>query len=1370
VVLLLLPCLFLWPALIGRAVLLPLDNLLAMQPWRSLLPGIDPGFTTPHNALIGDMIVQNLGWKRFLAVQLRHGHLPLWNPDMLGGAPFLAAGQYQVLYPLGAFFLLLPAAWAYGPYTALHLALAGIFTFGYLRLIGERRPGALVGAIAFAFCGSLVTSILWPQMIGGMVWLPAVLACIELVRRDEERPGPVPHSSSPHLLISPSSRRLLAVVVGALAIALQILAGHLEISFYVLFTTAAYAAWRLAPLFWRRTWRAGFTQTGILLLMGLLGIGLAGAQLLPFVEAISRNFREGSATLADVRGWALPLRQIVAYVVPDCFGNPAQHQYLDLFSGHVVPVGTAADGSPTSPPRTAFWGIKNYVEAASYVGIVPLLLAPLGLFGRRNRYAAFFGIAAVVALLLAFGTPLYGVLFRLVPGFGQIHTAFRWVYVYSFAVAVLAALGTNWLLEQAARPRPALGARLYAAAALTGGAAALAAALGVFALKNRIAQVLQGRIAADAARPKPWFLAAQLHDGREWLSLIWAHCAWAALVLFLGAALLVLVLALRKRPVLRRTVAYLFPAIVVIDLFVVNGSFNTMADPHLLGMVAPPNHGQPAATIPPSLATLQALAQSDPPFRIASFGPEDVLPPNTAMLYGLQDVRGYDTIVLKRYAAYLNLIEPQLTNLNLYSQTTKTFQNAATLHSPLFRLLGVRYVLSSETIPGDDVQLVSPGPINVYAVPAALPRAFLVGTAQAVRDESAALAAVQQPGFDPARQVIVEGPPALAMTGGTSGGAVRITNYAADSVALDVTTTGPGYLVLADTYFPSWTAQVRPMGEPDAAWQQAAVLPADEAFRAIRLAPGHWTVQFRYQPLSFRTGLVISSLAGGVLLLLLAAAGWGSLGRRLDWQGTAARRVAKNIVSPMLSNFTNKLLDFGFNIFTAALIGPSGIGRYAEAVSIYSILATLQDFGLGTITVRDVASDRNLAARYFKNTLVVRWLLAVAVLPLAAAVAAIGWRLRTYDEQTLLALGLLVAGFFPGSLASAASAHLRANENFETASFVEVAGNLLRILIGTFTLLLGWNILGLALTSLIVNLFSALMLAGAVRASTLWREGALDGVFCRYLVRESFTLMLNNMLNLAFFRLDVILLSFLTNASAVGYYSVAYKFIDGVGFVSAYLTGALFPVMSRLARESLVGLRELYLFALRLLIAIALPVMAVMLVLADRIIELFYPQFPQSIAALRILILFLPFSYVNGVTQYALIAVDKQRRITKAFVAGVVFNVVANVIFIPHFGINAAAAVTVLSEVVLLVPFLSGMWPLLKPLPLAQLTVRPALAALGAGVVALALHRSPFILALPAAMATYPILLLLFGGLPAAERRQLANLFARRPVQVGEAG
>ena len=73
--------------------------------------------------------------------------------------------------------------------------------------------------------------------------------------------------------------------------------------------------------------------------------------------------------------------------------------------------------------------------------------------------------------------------------------------------------------------------------------------------------------------------------------------------------------------------------------------------------------------------------------------------------------------------------------------------------------------------------------------------------------------------------------------------------------------------------------------------------------------------------------------------------------------------------------------------------------------------------------------------------------------------------------------------------------------------------------------------------------------------------------------------------------------------------------------------------------------------------------------------------------ALQILVWFLPWSFVNSVTQYVLIAVNQQRFLTLAFVIGVAFNVAANLILIPPFGYVAAAAVTVASEIVLLIPF-----------------------------------------------------------------------------------
>jgi O-antigen/teichoic acid export membrane protein len=107
---------------------------------------------------------------------------------------------------------------------------------------------------------------------------------------------------------------------------------------------------------------------------------------------------------------------------------------------------------------------------------------------------------------------------------------------------------------------------------------------------------------------------------------------------------------------------------------------------------------------------------------------------------------------------------------------------------------------------------------------------------------------------------------------------------------------------------------------------------------------------------------------------------------------------------------------------------------------------------------------------------------------------------------------------------------------------------------------------------------------------------------------------------------------------------------------------------------------------------------------------------PDSAVALQILIFFLPFSFVNGVTQYVLIALDKQKLITGAFALTVAFNVVANLVLIPLIGINGAALTTVLSEVVLLGPFLVWVGRSVGPVPVVALAWKPLVAGLVAGV------------------------------------------------------
>ena len=120
---LLLPLAYFWPVTLGNRTLLPADNLLSVEPYRS------SAFNTgalPHNQLLSDLVLENYPWKKFILESLRAGEIPLWNPYQFAGEPFLAAGQSSALYPFSIIYYLIPLPRAYGVFTIVQFFLAGL--------------------------------------------------------------------------------------------------------------------------------------------------------------------------------------------------------------------------------------------------------------------------------------------------------------------------------------------------------------------------------------------------------------------------------------------------------------------------------------------------------------------------------------------------------------------------------------------------------------------------------------------------------------------------------------------------------------------------------------------------------------------------------------------------------------------------------------------------------------------------------------------------------------------------------------------------------------------------------------------------------------------------------------------------------------------------------------------------------------------------------------------------------------------------------------------------------------------------------------------------------------------------------------------
>jgi O-antigen/teichoic acid export membrane protein len=1343
-VLLVLPFILFGPVTVGRKTLIPADNLYQWEPYRSFASLAGPQGVTlpPHNELLSDLVLENLAWKQFIVQSLQAGEVPLWNPYLFAGVPFLAAGQHSALYPFSILLYILPLTRAYGLFTVLQLWMAGLFMYLFGRVLRMGRFPALIAGITYQLSAFFLVSVVFTMIIAAAVWLPLLLAVIEVMVRKQEEKGTGPFVP------------IVYVAIGAIALGTHVLAGHPEILVYTLMVMAFYALARLI-LLWRRVgaWKPAARLAAWLGFMVGLGLGLGSVQLIPLVELVSRSFREGSVTYTDVVGWAYPTRQVITFLVPDFFGNPANHGYWDLISRQWVAV------------DRIFWGIKNYVEAGSYVGILPLVLAVVAVVGTRRhspyrRHVWIFAVLAVASLLFVFGTPLYALLYYGLPGIRQLHSPFRWVFPYTLSISVLAGFGARRLMDlrrdlgvdadkrpvhpEVYRPWVSLltwGA-FWSGLALTIGSLVVFLVPGVFV-------PLADRFLAAAAKAQEAFSSGRMLLSYEWRNfLIFGLMLTASgIVLRVSRCPIYLPRRLGRLPLWQ----LLAVAVVAVDLLTFGAGFNPAADPAWLKFT------------PPALQFLKERAAEGQPWRLTTYQiPADTktLNANIPWLHGLQDVRGYDSIIPRQYAEYMSAIEGQ--GELLYNRIAPIY-GVENLSSPLLDLLDVRYVATEGEIPNADYKLVYDGEVRIYENADALPRAFALPNAEVV---SEADLPARLRTFDP-RQVVLlgENPGFSEQTRFLNGEwplqPATVVTYAPNVVFVDVDMPGPGWLVLADSYFPGWKAYRSDLYDPMSNIQypvpepkyepanetEVEIVRADGNFRAVYLEEGAHRVRFKYTPLSFKLGLYGSFMACVVLLLLALYWLWGRFYRESADDPTV-KRVAKNSLLPMGLQLLNKVIDFAFAMLMLRILAPQMAGRYTFAVAFIGYFDILVRFGLGTLLTREVAKDRGQGNKYLSVVTILRGLLWLTSLPLMTlAILFYVWA-GDMTPDIVAAIALFAVGLFFSNLADGFSGVFYAYEKMEYPAAISTVTALTRVSLGVLTLLLGWGIVGLAGVSIVANMVSAAIL-GILMVRHCFRPHAeWDAQAGKWMMSTSFPLMINSLLATVFFRIDVLLLKPMKGDAVVGYYGAAYKYIDGLNIIPAYFTQAIFPLMSRYAASARDSLLRAYVLSLRLLLIVALPITVGTFFIAGGLILVLggAEYLPDSRIALQYIIWFLPFSFINSVTQYVLIAIDQQRFLTKAFLIGVAFNVVANLIAIPLFSYRGAAVVTVLSELALLAPFYYAVRKHLGPLPWVSLLWQPTVASAAMGVVLWLLRSLFWPLLIPVGGAVYLAVLALVGG------------------------
>ena len=789
-------CVFLGPVLFGGRVLLPGGLIGKMAPWH-----LEESKPVYWNVLAWDSCAEYYPARTLLGRSLRSGEIPLWNPYQFSGYPFLADMLSAVLYPPNLLYAVLPSDRALGILAALHLLMAGVFMYIFLRGLKLSRTASTVGGITFMLSGFSVAWLELPVFLSVGVWLPLTL----------------------HLSRLAHERKSVGYAIGAgLSIAMSLLGGHPQIAFYALLAVVLY--WVYLSIFSRvpdgTVGKHPFLTTALLACLALfVGAALAAPQVLPMMELASLSHRgvqpPTAAGYAAYTRLAMPISHLITLFVPDFFGNPSKGTY---------------------------WGYNEYTEYCAYVGVLPLLLIPLAFMRRKRRTAgtktpgsnsevepgnncqsAFFAVLGIFALLMALGSPLNAIFYYCVPGFTKAGSPARILYLVVFSFTTLAAIGMDRLF----RPLPAQNSDRAIKWILFSG-------LGALIICTLLFVVNLMRLAGQVS-------IADLLQGQSQEIRMFA--------VFFLAAVVIPVLFL-KGTVSRQLAITLLVGILAADLISFGMYYNATCTP--------------AEAYGPTELTNSLKQKTDDYSRIMALNdkwslrkiPEAVLPPNSAMMYGLLDVSGYDSLYPRRYKALLDAAAggescpPENGNMVF----------ARNPNSPVYDLLGMKYIVSRNPIPGAR----KIGDCYVRENPNALHRTFVVHSFQSGTDADI-LDRIAKGKTDLRETALIadEDTPWLRESPMVKSGGedvAQITRLTCNTVEVNASTNSDGLLILTDQYYPGWAAYVD--GYP------TRVLRADYDVRGVPIPAGKHTVLFRYEPKPYKKGLILAFFALAVIAIL----------------------------------------------------------------------------------------------------------------------------------------------------------------------------------------------------------------------------------------------------------------------------------------------------------------------------------------------------------------------------------------------------------------------------------------------------------------------------------------------------------------------
>ena len=717
------------------------------------------------------------------------GEFPQWQPWIFSGMPSAEAFSHisKLYFPEYLFKLFLLSGMMI---QMLHLLFAGIGCFLLLRHFKLHYLSSLLGSVGFMLTPYMTVMVVHGH--GSQMMTAAYIPWIFwFTIRLWEKPS------------------LLDTGILALLMGFQLQRAHAQIVYYTWMLIGAYSLLILIKGFKEKETKNKTIKTFSLFLIAcFLAIGLSLLIYLPAMDYTPYSIRGGSlsggADYNYATGWSFHPKEMLTFLIPSAFG----------FGGQL------------------YWGMMPFTDYPNYMGIIILLLAVIGLFGKKELIHWFLIITSCLALFISFGkhfSLVYDLFFNIFPYFNKFRVPHMILILLQFNIAILAAFGMESIHQIKYKIIP----KWFWAILGFGGIFLFAMVLGSLSVESLVRESFTQPRVQD---PR----TGQIINNIRWE--LWETDVW--IMIFFIASLLTITWLWIQRKISIKVMYVLILISGIFDIFIVN---NKIISPSK-------KSGRASQLISDSAINryfeqddiIQFLKSDKSDFRIYPLG--NLFGESRFAAFQLESMGGYHPAKLQSYNKFL----------------TKT-KNGASI--PLLRMMNVKYLISPEPINHPELKLVKTGrlkvkrgsqSVQVYKVSKQLPRAWFVDKVKRL-DEVEIFKKIIDESFNPSKNAfttqLVEMP---------SGKQASIHKFerTLHQINLQTKSEGNQFLVLSEVFYPKrWKAQIN--GE------FVETIKVNGILRGLPIPAGNNNIIFIYDKSTFNNGLIISLISFVSTLILV---------------------------------------------------------------------------------------------------------------------------------------------------------------------------------------------------------------------------------------------------------------------------------------------------------------------------------------------------------------------------------------------------------------------------------------------------------------------------------------------------------------------